>query len=107
VAFASVAVDAVRVSFISHPHAAIAILFPYTTLFRSPSPNSCSHSRFTTVRAVRGLSSCTSHFANPSRLRGKSDGQSFNASGTSRSEEHTPELQSRENVVCCLLLEKT
>src|SRR5207302_3828178 len=33
-------------------------------------------------------------------------GQTFFGSGQSRSEEHTSELQSRENLVCRLLLEK-
>src|SRR5436309_11851990 len=56
-------------------------LFPYTTLFRSrtaPGPRSCRR------RASRWRSR---------RAR-------------SRSEEHTSELQSRENLVCRLLLEK-
>src|SRR6476661_4578629 len=52
-------------------------LFPYTTLFRSPSPT--SH---------RG---CT----RPNRTRWRR-----------RSEEHTSELQSHLNIVCRLLLEK-
>src|SRR6266511_5047527 len=55
-------------------------LFPYTTLFRScraTSPSSCS------VRCSR----------TPPR-------------STARSEEHPSELQSRENLVCRLLLEK-
>src|SRR6266700_6077409 len=53
-------------------------LFPYTTLFRSA------------CRPSRGSSPCAS--PSPRRL--------------SRSEEHTSELQSRENLVCRLLLEK-
>src|SRR6266700_5233959 len=53
-------------------------LFPYTTLFRS---------------AVRN---------GPRRWRTRSR----RGSGTRRSEEHTSELQSRENLVCRLLLEK-
>src|SRR5215475_10102121 len=54
-------------------------LFPYTTLFRSPS---------TTTVAVRRQAA--------TRWR----------PGARRSEEHTSELQSRENLVCRLLLEK-
>src|SRR2546422_8332302 len=55
-------------------------LFPYTTLFRSPSRNPpCA-------RRVAAAST------NPARLR--------------RSEEHTSELQSRLHLVCRLLLEK-
>src|SRR6266700_6824640 len=53
-------------------------LFPYTTLFRSPTP-----------RAGRVF--------RPASNRGAAGG---------RSEEHTSELQSRENLVCRLLLEK-
>src|SRR5207302_9889343 len=66
-------------------------LFPYTTLFRSPSR----------VRA-----------AGRSRRRSVPSGNTSNGSsralpkGKLRSEEHTSELQSRENLVCRLLLEK-
>src|SRR5436309_6287817 len=61
-------------------------LFPYTTLFRSPpirGPNSASPP----ANTPPPCSTCTS---NP----------------RFRSEEHTSELQSRENLVCRLLLEK-
>src|SRR2546430_10423743 len=62
-------------------------LFPYTTLFRSLSFG------FESVRGARfeidfGFAAC--HFSMPS----------------SRSEEHTSELQSQSNLVCRLLLEK-
>src|SRR5436309_7401242 len=60
-------------------------LFPYTTLFRS-----CLH-RVPRV-AMRQRAG--------SRLLTRS------AASTLRSEEHTSELQSRENLVCRLLLEK-
>src|SRR5215475_11374202 len=54
-------------------------LFPYTTLFRSATP-------------TRSTCCALSHpTASPARRR---------------SEEHTSELQSRENLVCRLLLEK-
>src|SRR6266511_4624965 len=53
-------------------------LFPYTTLFRSPA--------------------WTDHLQSADQLAG--------ASPRGRSEEHTSELQSRENLVCRLLLEK-
>src|SRR5207342_3825412 len=59
-------------------------LFPYTTLFRSPS----SWARAACRRFPRRT-------GNPSIL--------FQPH---RSEEHTSELQSRENLVCRLLLEK-
>src|SRR3712207_7201961 len=81
-------------------------LFPYTTLFRSrpgrvassmrrgrrdrpakpPSPNASPGSRRSTVPPAPGRSSATA--------------------SASRSEEHTSELQSRQYLVCRLLLEK-
>src|SRR3712207_7038701 len=68
-------------------------LFPYTTLFRS------------TTRS-RGTSSCRS----PSRGRRpacRTGGTAARPGRTpSRSEEHTSELQSRQYLVCRLLLEK-
>src|SRR5215475_15663004 len=59
-------------------------LFPYTTLFRSPSR--CSSCR---ARDMGG---------------GSTSARSIRTA--QRSEEHTSELQSRENLVCRLLLEK-
>src|SRR5690606_39390372 len=59
-------------------------LFPYTTLFRSPEERDPLHRR----RDRPG------HGDNGAGLR------------SGRSEEHTSELQSRENLVCRLLLEK-
>src|SRR2546430_8602823 len=56
-------------------------LFPYTTLFRSPS------ALFSSTRSAPGLGSIPH-------------------SSRSRSEEHTSELQSQSNLVCRLLLEK-
>src|SRR5260370_32222825 len=62
-------------------------LFPYTTLFRS-------------IHFTRSLlssaSRCSSFASNLAKL----------SSLTSRSEEHTSELQSHLNLVCRLLLEK-
>src|SRR5215475_16013900 len=64
-------------------------LFPYTTLFRSPTPGAARGQR----RRV-GAGSSHPDGARRGRRRG------------GRSEEHTSELQSRENLVCRLLLEK-
>src|SRR5258707_1771883 len=66
-------------------------LFPYTTLFRSQLP--------------RWIISSPRHFAGLKRFR---EWRSLPAplSCLSRSEEHTSELQSRQYLVCRLLLEK-
>src|SRR5436309_5932664 len=68
-------------------------LFPYTTLFRSSRTyrRSCSTAGRSSVR-------CASISATRSRRP--------SSSRAARSEEHTSELQSRENLVCRLLLEK-
>src|SRR2546422_2316470 len=62
-------------------------LFPYTTLFRS-------------VRSP-GFERSADNRALPGRL-----GAGDSGSATTRSEEHTSELQSRLHLVCRLLLEK-
>src|SRR5947209_13876731 len=77
-----------------HP---VSTLFPYTTLFRSPSatPSSCATSPgWPGQRQPSGCGPCSSAFpacASPI---------------LTRSEEHTSELQSRQYLVCRLLLEK-
>src|SRR5260221_6082056 len=69
-------------------------LFPYTTLFRSPSPFAslrvgiAEKAKYRTSSADGGRSTIFSFFCNP------------------RSEEHTSELQSHSDLVCRLLLEK-
>src|SRR5690606_42143780 len=76
-------------------------LFPYTTLFRSKQALVVGHFahgaddfRQITVRGFAGLH--TDHLAAPV----------VDGPAAVRSEEHTSELQSRENLVCRLLLEK-
>src|SRR5438445_10020549 len=59
-------------------------LFPYTTLFRSESPTASSAAR--------------QQYLDASEIAGRSF--------FGRSEEHTSELQSRQYLVCRLLLEK-
>src|SRR5436309_10636663 len=56
-------------------------LFPYTTLFRSLGRQATEHVRIPVGEGICGAAAA-------------------------RSEEHTSELQSRENLVCRLLLEK-
>src|SRR5258707_4689203 len=62
-------------------------LFPYTTLFRSSLQSEESSNLFASIRSSIPI-------ATSSRI------------GGNRSEEHTSELQSRQYLVCRLLLEK-
>src|SRR5256884_5447200 len=72
-------------------------LFPYTTLFRSPSPMNCSPAEIQqalTQEQFSVFAHCMPQVLTP------------RPSANSRSEEHTSELQSRLHLVCRLLLEK-
>src|SRR5690606_41549200 len=85
-------------------------LFPYTTLFRSgvegvddaddagaeEQGRLVPHGPRQRVAGLRGLD----------HVLGPEVGRGVRAQHGSRSEEHTSELQSRENLVCRLLLEK-
>src|SRR3712207_7700849 len=90
-------------------------LFPYTTLFRSlvvgtsdgarklevvvgPGPRAGTMRVSATVTPGDGVAAMADSFASP-------DGEPFRGFG-GRSEEHTSELQSRQYLVCRLLLEK-
>src|SRR3712207_7081850 len=83
-------------------------LFPYTTLFRSE-----------TVRLVRGLPELGLQAEDQGKVNPLDDEHATDADrpalrlaafdqhgGGARSEEHTSELQSRQYLVCRLLLEK-
>src|SRR3712207_8030300 len=75
-------------------------LFPYTTLFRSISA-SISRSlpvAIATFRAIASLVGRAAWWSRTARTPGMSS--------AARSEEHTSELQSRQYLVCRLLLEK-
>src|SRR2546429_5576825 len=76
-------------------------LFPYTTLFRSPSIESAT-------RAAPSASRSTSSTRAPraASARAVAAPIPLAAPVTTRSEEHTSELQSRLHLVCRLLLEK-
>src|SRR3712207_8842052 len=83
-------------------------LFPYTTLFRSrrlggSGPNDRVSARAVLVAhaARRSAPPRTGHGVNATD-RGSRSG----SRGSRRSEEHTSELQSRQYLVCRLLLEK-
>src|SRR3712207_7394031 len=75
-------------------------LFPYTTLFRSPEPRAAQR-RPGPLRSSGGSGDARSRPA--LSLRGE---WAASAARASRSEEHTSELQSRQYLVCRLLLEK-
>src|SRR3712207_8981177 len=84
-------------------------LFPYTTLFRS----ACGRCRGSAARRPRSPRSVCGDRALPTRRAAGRDPPSVptaavcsQARGPCRSEEHTSELQSRQYLVCRLLLEK-
>src|SRR3712207_8942199 len=71
-------------------------LFPYTTLFRS------SDGQYDELLAqLKAIEA-----AHPALVTPDSPSQKVNGGFTARSEEHTSELQSRQYLVCRLLLEK-
>src|SRR5690606_41025023 len=93
-------------SFCVPPPPPCSSLFPYTTLFRSRQE---PHRRRTgsPARTCPRLSSTTpSASCNSSRQPVWHRTTRSRCGRSGRSEEHTSELQSRENLVCRLLLEK-
>src|SRR3712207_7694539 len=74
-------------------------LFPYTTLFRSPRQTPAPRLRRTDAgRASAGQ--------RQERRESTTHARASRPGSASRSEEHTSELQSRQYLVCRLLLEK-
>src|SRR3712207_6883541 len=71
-------------------------LFPYTTLFRSPPRSWESHTCCVCFPSYMATSFMLHHASGRDNMRNK----------VKRSEEHTSELQSRQYLVCRLLLEK-
>src|SRR3712207_8357445 len=89
-------------------------LFPYTTLFRSALNENLMDNDFL---GKGTLTVSEIFFSSPSRCavadgctisidRRLTDGETFEYALQQRSEEHTSELQSRQYLVCRLLLEK-
>src|SRR3712207_8410034 len=78
-------------------------LFPYTTLFRSATSTHQPQTGFTAFRAPLFLSFC---FHSNKSHRPQFGKERTRLIHISRSEEHTSELQSRQYLVCRLLLEK-
>src|SRR5690606_41477162 len=92
-------------------------LFPYTTLFRSIGPPTWLSTIFVSGKAeassansrICGWNSHPSNERSSGASRAKPSRNPvlcIRSFGGVRSEEHTSELQSRENLVCRLLLEK-
>src|SRR5690606_40803953 len=93
-------------------------LFPYTTLFRSPTEQKAPALHVMELRGYRGWrvilteEAVTLQSLRPRYRQAWTPGVQPAAVHTAahadpwRSEEHTSELQSRENLVCRLLLEK-
>src|SRR5947209_15530950 len=73
------------------PRQPISTLFPYTTLFRSPIASMVAGLSNSSWKSSDTCTTCAPVVATPSCFR---------------SEEHTSELQSRQYLVCRLLLEK-
>src|SRR3712207_9003789 len=83
-------------------------LFPYTTLFRSESMR-CAASRSPRRQSRRArleLARSSKERARCSRASSIAAPNDAAACTSSRSEEHTSELQSRQYLVCRLLLDK-
>src|SRR5258707_7197550 len=79
-------------------------LFPYTTLFRSEhDSNSCAMGCHNIMDPI-GFG--FEHYDGIGRYRTMDNGLPVDSTGSIRSEEHTSELQSRQYLVCRLLLEK-
>src|SRR5690606_41781211 len=84
-------------------------LFPYTTLFRSIQKNLREGSRYPDGNGYVLKKALVDYYAKKGQsfaLNQVTLGNGSNDILELRSEEHTSELQSRENLVCRLLLEK-
>src|SRR3712207_7042677 len=86
-------------------------LFPYTTLFRSVGPEQeAGHQPGQRSVAVAALPEQAAEQGRPELGHGgeghQADGDERRRLARGRSEEHTSELQSRQYLVCRLLLEK-
>src|SRR3712207_7660037 len=78
-------------------------LFPYTTLFRSSLP-CCRSGNFLQVQPLEGWTTPTLN--GHGHAEAGSEAEPSQTLRPGRSEEHTSELQSRQYLVCRLLLEK-
>src|SRR3712207_8577753 len=81
-------------------------LFPYTTLFRSAAQPHADRLRGAGGRLQPGGGACRRHLGRAQLRRGDGGVRVLRRPRRVRSEEHTSELQSRQYLVCRLLLEK-
>src|SRR3712207_6903365 len=79
-------------------------LFPYTTLFRSSA--GCGRAATATAGPSTSVAATTSVASSVRSVSTAPVEPRPRSCWRSRSEEHTSELQSRQYLVCCLLLEK-
>src|SRR5690606_42052483 len=95
-------------SLFNAPPTADIYTFPYTTLFRSSWRNmACLRTRMRRRSRATGHSAAGAAEAETNTSSVAAERASCSISmARPRSEEHTSELQSRENLVCRLLLEK-
>src|SRR5690606_41900675 len=99
----------IYVMFMLLPRPPRSTLFPYTTLFRSGQCNRQHH--LAGIAMQIGLADTDALRRRPGDLGGGEiprcrPVEARRHAALARSEEHTSELQSRENLVCRLLLEK-
>src|SRR3712207_7793116 len=81
-------------------------LFPYTTLFRSRRRQRVGSDLLRGPRLPDGAGGAREHLRAVVRGDSRRPDSPFDEAGRTRSEEHTSELQSRQYLVCRLLLEK-
>src|SRR5690606_41234090 len=98
--------------FLLTPRTPRSTLFPYTTLFRSRDNRSFFYPSVSASFVFTEIEGLQSDVLNFGKLRasyaevGQAGNYYDSFYSVPRSEEHTSELQSRENLVCRLLLEK-
>src|SRR3712207_7121610 len=80
-------------------------LFPYTTLFRSPASSSITRA-YNTFKAANVAPGLWGDYLHQAKAILREHQAKVTTKAKTRSEEHTSELQSRQYLVCRLLLEK-